>query len=48
MNAITKHELHNVQIEQRLLEVLMTRDEAYDKYSDFIHWDLFFADWLAD
>lgn len=44
MNAITKHELHNVQIEQRILEVLMTRDEAYDKYSDFIHLDLFFAE----
>ena len=44
MDAITKHELHNVQIEQRILEVLLTRDEAYDKYSDFIHLDLFFAE----
>lgn len=44
MDAITKHELHNVQIEQRILEVLMTRDDAYDRYSDFINLDLFFAE----
>ena len=44
MDAITKHELHNVQIEQRILEVLLTRDEAYDRYSDFINLDLFFAE----
>jgi replicative DNA helicase len=44
MTNITKHELHNVQIEQRILEVLMTRNEAYDQYSNFISLDLFFAE----
>lgn len=36
--------LHSLQIEQRILEVLMTRDEAFDRYSDLIHLDLFFAE----
>jgi len=44
MTDITKHELHNVQIEQRILEVLMTRDDAYDRYSDYLSLDLFFAE----
>lgn len=44
MTTIARHELHNVQIEQRILEVLMTRDDAYDRYSDFINLDLFFAE----
>lgn len=44
MATITKSELHNVEIEQRILEVLMTHDDAYDRYGDFIHLDLFFAE----
>lgn len=44
MTLLTQQELHSIQVEQRILEVIMTRDEAYDKYSDFIRLDLFFAE----
>lgn len=44
MSSLAQHDLHNVTIEQRILEVLMTRDEAYDRYSDFLNLDLFFAE----
>lgn len=44
MTDIIRSELHNVQIEQRILEILMTRDDAYDRYSDFISADLFHAE----
>lgn len=44
MTRLIQHELHSVSIEKRLLEVLMTRDSAFDTYSDFIHLDLFFAE----
>lgn len=44
MSSLAQHDLHNVTIEKRLLEVLMTRDTAFDSYSDMIHLDLFFAE----
>lgn len=44
MSKLIQHDLHNISIEKRLLEVLMTRDTAFDSYSDFIHLDLFFAE----
>ena len=44
MNRLIQHDLHNISIEKRLLEVLMTRDTAFDSYSDFINLDLFFAE----
>lgn len=44
MSTIKQHDLHNITIEKRLLEVLITRDNAFDSYSDFIHLDLFFAE----
>lgn len=44
MSNIQQHDLHNITIEKRLLEVLITRDSAFDSYSDFIHLDLFFAE----
>jgi len=44
MTILNKQDLHSIAIEQRILEVLMTRDEAYDKYSDMISLNLFFAE----
>lgn len=44
MSRLIQHDLHNISIEKRLLEVLMTRDTAFDSYSDFIYLDLFFAE----
>lgn len=43
MSIIKRHELHSLQIEQRVLEVLMSRSDAYDEYSDLITLDMFFA-----
>lgn len=44
MIEINAKGLHSLPIEQRLLEILITRDDAYDRYNDAIHLDLFFAE----
>lgn len=36
-------ELSSVSVERRILEVLMTYDDAFDRYSDMMHSDIFFS-----